>query len=49
VDKSGDEQVFKFEKTFLAGCGFLNSCFGICPKLLINPIVAFFFKGSSIE
>lgn len=33
---------------FLAGCGFLNNCFGIWPKLLINPIVAFFFKGSSI-
>lgn len=33
---------------FLAGCGFLKSCFGICPKLLIKPMVAFFFKGSSM-
>lgn len=33
---------------FLLGWAFLNNCFGICPKLFIKPIVAFFFKGSSI-
>lgn len=33
---------------FLLGCAFLNSCFGIWPKLFMKPIVAFFFKGSSI-
>jgi len=33
---------------FFEGCGFLNNCLGICPKLLIKPIVAFFFRGSSM-
>ena len=23
--------------TFFAGCGFLNSCLDVCPKLLMNP------------
>ncbi len=32
--------------TFLAGWGFLKSCLGICPKLLMNPIVAFLWRGS---
>lgn len=33
---------------FFEGCGFLNNCLGIWPKLLMKPIVAFFFKGSSM-
>lgn len=33
---------------FFAGCGFLNNCLGIWPKLLMKPIVAFFFSGSSM-
>jgi hypothetical protein len=33
---------------FFDGCGFLNNCFGICPKLLMKPIVAFFLSGSSM-
>lgn len=33
---------------FFAGWGFLNNCFGICPKLLMKPMVAFFFRGSSM-
>lgn len=33
---------------FFDGWGFLKSCFGICPKLLMKPIVAFFFRGSSM-
>jgi hypothetical protein len=40
-------EVFKPD-IFFDGCGFLKSCFGICPKLLMKPIVAFFFNGSSI-
>ena len=33
---------------FFAGWGFLNNCLGICPKLLMKPMVAFFFRGSSM-
>lgn len=33
---------------FFEGWGFLNNCFGIWPKLLMNPIVAFFLRGSSM-
>jgi hypothetical protein len=33
---------------FFDGWGFLNSCLGIWPKLLMKPIVAFFFSGSSM-
>ena len=33
---------------FFEGWGFLNNCFGIWPKLFMNPIVAFFLSGSSI-
>lgn len=34
--------------TFLLGWGFLKSCFGVWPKLLMNPMTAFFFNGSSM-
>jgi hypothetical protein len=33
----------------LAGCGFLNNCLEVCPKLLMIPIVAVFSTISVIE
>ena len=34
--------------TRLAGWGFLNSCLGIWPKLLMKPMVALRWSGSSM-
>lgn len=34
--------------TFLTGWGFLKSCLGIWPKLLMKPMVAFLCRGSSM-